>query len=170
MEHLWSPWRAEYVSNVQAEPAEKECLFCRLARVDGQEADESRHILHRGRDNLVVLNRFPYTSGHLMIAPYAHLALLSEADRNTTDELMELAKVAQQSLGIEYRPDGYNLGMNLGQAAGAGVESHFHLHVLPRWNGDTNFMSTVGGTRVMPEALDETFRKLRKHFSRKDEG
>ena len=105
-----------------------------------------------------------------MIAPYAHLALLSEADKKTTDELMDLAKLAQRAVGIEYRPDGYNLGMNLGRAAGAGVESHFHLHVLPRWNGDTNFMTAVGGTRVLPEALDDTFRKLRKHFSQANDG
>src|SRR5215831_10425504 len=162
MDHLWSPWRAQYVSNVQAEEG---CLFCRLASSEGIEADESLHILHRGHDNLVVLNRFPYTSGHLMIAPYAHLSLLSQADKNTTDELMDLAKIAQQAVGLEYRPDGYNLGMNLGRAAGAGVDSHFHLHILPRWNGDTNFMTAVGGTRVLPELLDETFRKLRKHFS-----
>ena len=161
MDHLWSPWRAKYVSNVHAEQA---CLFCRLASSDGPDADESSHVLYRGRCNLVVLNRFPYTSGHLMIAPYAHLALLSEADKKTTDELMDLAKLAQRAVGIEYRPDGYNLGMNLGRAAGAGVESHFHLHVLPRWNGDTNFMPVLADAKVIVQSLDALYDLIRSHL------
>ena len=162
MDFLWSPWRSHYVAGTQGQT---ECLFCRLAREAAPEADAERYILFRGLLNFVVLNRYPYSSGHVMIAPYAHLALLGEADKTTTDELMDLTKRAQRALGVEYRPDGYNLGMNLGRAAGAGVADHFHQHLLPRWVGDANFMTTVGETRVLPEDLAETYGKLKRHFS-----
>ena len=162
MDFLWSPWRSHYVAGTQEQTG---CLFCCLAREAAPEADAERYILFRGLLNFVVLNRYPYSSGHVMIAPYAHLALLGEADKTTTDELMDLTKRAQRALGVEYRPDGYNLGMNLGRAAGAGVADHFHQHLLPRWVGDANFMTTVGETRVLPEDLAETYWKLKRHFS-----
>jgi len=161
MEFLWSPWRYQYI---EASHKEEGCVFCRLAGDRGSEADEANYVLHRGRDNFVFLNLYPYTSGHVLIAPYAHLALLGEASKQVTDEMMDLAKQTQRSLGIEYRPQGYNIGMNLGSAAGAGVAGHFHLHLLPRWVGDSNFMTTVGETRVLPEDLSTTYRKLKKHF------
>ncbi len=161
MEFLWSPWRSNYVGGHHPQTG---CVFCHLADDQGEETDEARYVLYRGRDNFVVLNRYPYTSGHVMVAPYAHLALLSEADKRITDEMMDLAKQTQQAIGAAYRPDGYNIGMNLGSAAGAGVAGHFHLHLLPRWVGDTNFMSTIGETRVLPEDLAETYQKLKKHF------
>ncbi len=161
MEFLWSPWRYQYI---QANPQQKGCVFCQLAKDRGPEADEANYIVHRGQHNFVVLNLYPYTSGHVLIVPYAHIALISEADKSITDEMMDLAKQMQRVIGIEYRPSGYNLGMNLGRAAGAGVAGHFHLHLVPRWVGDTNFMTTLGEVRVLPEALADTYRRLRKHF------
>lgn len=162
MDFLWSPWRAAYVAG--GGPVEG-CIFCRLGEDRGSEADRERFILFRGRANFVVLNLYPYTSGHLLIVPYAHLGLLAEAEKAVTDEMMDLAKRAQAALAAAYRPDGFNLGLNLGRAAGAGVADHFHLHVLPRWDGDANFMTTVGGTRVLSESLSETDRKLRRYFN-----
>ncbi|MFN7946001.1 MAG: HIT domain-containing protein [Blastocatellia bacterium] len=159
MDFLWSPWRSQYVGSGHRE---KGCVFCRLA--GRPEDDAASYIFYRGQHNYLVLNLYPYTSGHALIVPYAHQALLCEADKATTDEMMDLAKRMQQALGEIYRPDGFNLGMNLGAAAGAGVAEHFHLHIMPRWFGDSNFMTTVGETRVLPETLTATFQKLKKYF------
>ncbi|HWQ35738.1 MAG TPA: HIT domain-containing protein [Blastocatellia bacterium] len=161
MDFLWSPWRFQYVGSGQRE---KGCIFCRLAENHGAEADASRYVLYRGEHNYIVLNLYPYTSGHALIVPYPHLALLSEAEKQVTDEMMDLARRMQQALGEIYRPDGYNLGMNLGAAAGAGVAEHFHLHLMPRWFGDSNFMTTIGETRVLPETLADTYQKLKRYF------
>jgi ATP adenylyltransferase len=128
--------------------------------------DARSFIVHRGRHCFVVLNAYPYTSGHLMVAPYAHVASLTEADEASVSELMLLTRTAQGILGAAYRAPGFNLGMNLGQCAGAGVAGHIHMHVLPRWPGDTNFMTVTGETRVMPEDLQSTYEKLRGPFSR----
>jgi len=122
--------------------------------------DRERLVLHRGRFNLVVLNRFPYTSGHVMIAPIQHTAALAGLGVESLSEMMTLARDLEAALQAAYRPDGYNLGMNLGRSAGAGIADHLHLHVLPRWNGDTNFMTTAGETRVLPEALETSYDKL----------
>ncbi len=122
-------------------------------------------MVHRGKHCFVILNRYPYTSGHLMIVPYDHVAKLEEATQESTRELMELARQAEQVLESIYRPDGLNLGMNLGVAAGAGIEQHLHLHVLPRWSGDANFMTTVGNSRIIPEDLEDTFRKVHREFA-----
>jgi ATP adenylyltransferase len=138
------------------------CIFC--AAVEGT-ADEENLLLYRGEHCFVILNRYPYTSGHLMIAPYQHVSRLLQVDGEVTGEMMRLARLAERNLDEIYRPDGLNLGMNLGEAAGAGIEQHIHLHVLPRWKGDANFMTTVGGVRIMPEDLDETYRKLRPKFA-----
>ena len=161
MDFLWSPWRASYVAGPQLEPS---CVFCSLAEDGGPEADEANFVLHRGPSAYVVLNLHPYSTGHLLVVPLGHIGLISDAEKRVTDEIMDLAKKAQHSLLAEYRPEGFNLGMNLGRAAGAGVADHFHLHVLPRWVGDTNFTTTVGETRVLPEALADTFRRLRSYF------
>ena len=160
MDFLWSPWRAGYVAGTQA-PG---CVFCTLAQDADPESDEKRFILYRGEHTFVVLNLYPYTTGHVLIAPYEHIALVADAPKSITDEMMDLAKLAQSALLSEYRPEGFNLGMNLGRSAGAGVADHFHLHVLPRWNGDTNFTTTVGETRVLPEGLADTFRRLKPCF------
>lgn len=156
MDYLWTPWRYRYITTAGKDDR---CIFCdALAAGD----DAKSHILLRGKKNFVLLNRFPYTSGHVMIVPYAHLAELSACDAETLAEMMDLARRVQVALAAEYHPEGYNLGMNLGRAAGAGVAGHLHLHVLPRWTGDTNFMSVVGETRMEPEDLSVTYERLRR--------
>ncbi len=158
MDFLWSPWRYQYVSRA---PQPDSCIFCHKA---AQQRDEENLILHRARLSFLLLNLFPYTSGHLMIAPYAHVADLEGLPGETLAEMMEMAQRAERALREAYHPDGLNLGMNLGQAAGAGVAGHLHLHVLPRWFADSNFMTTVGETRVLPEDLTTTYQKLRRFF------
>jgi ATP adenylyltransferase len=155
MDHLWSPWRYRYVS--QAVPDE-ECLFCRIA---ASKDDKSNYVLLRGEHNYVLLNRYPYSSGHLMIAPYAHVATLEEAQPDTLAEMMKLAQRAEAALRAIYHPGGVNVGINIGKAAGAGVAGHIHMHVLPRWIGDVNFLTAVGETRVLPEDLESSWEKLR---------
>lgn len=157
MERLWSPWRHEYISQATTSES-RTCFFCLAHERDHDEEDL---VVHRASYNFVILNRYPYISGHLMIAPYLHLAELDAAEKSTTDELMDLAKRCQSALRAVYKPEGFNLGMNLGTVAGAGVADHFHLHMMPRWNGDTNFMTSVGDTRVLSEDLATTFKKLR---------
>ena len=126
--------------------------------------DEENLIVFRGNLNFVVLNRFPYTSGHLMIVPYAHAAMLSAVSPETADELIRLMQLSERHLRAIYRPDGLNLGMNMGESAGAGIAGHIHMHALPRWRGDANFMTTIGETRVLPEELSVSWRKLRDAF------
>lgn len=157
MEHIWSPWRYRYIATADRETG---CVFCRIL----QGEDEKNFVLHRAAHNFVVLNLFPYTSGHLMIVPYGHVALLASVSPEVTAEMMELAKRAQVALDAEYHPDGFNIGMNLGRSAGAGVADHLHLHVVPRWTGDANFVSIVGETRVLPEDLKTTYGKLKRRF------
>ena len=157
MDVLWSPWRYDYIkSSGGAETTG--CVFCDL--LDNSATDEENFILKRAEFNFVILNIYPYTSGHMMVIPYDHVALLSEAKRSVTDEMMELVRSAQEALTDVYRPDGINLGMNLGKAAGAGVDGHFHMHVLPRWVGDVNFMTAIGQTRSLPETLQDTYSNL----------
>lgn len=158
MDYLWSPWRYRYVSQ---NPDAGACIFCDKITKGG---DKENFILHRGRLNYVLLNIYPYTSGHLMVAPYAHVAELGALTPEALVELMELAQRAERALRETYHPDGLNLGMNLGQAAGAGVAGHLHLHILPRWFADSNFMTTVGETRVLPEDLTATYDKLLAFF------
>jgi len=160
MTRLWTPWRSTYMNQKRDN---SRCIFCDAA---AGTADEQNLILYRGQLSFVLLNRYPYTSGHLMIAPYEHAARLNQVDEAATDEIMRLARRAERILEDAYRPDGLNLGMNLGEAAGAGIERHIHMHVLPRWKGDANFMTTVGDTRIIPEALDDTYRKLRSGFDK----
>jgi len=159
MDHLWSPWRYQYVS--KAADGQLGCIFCeKLA----ENRDAENFIVHRARLNFVILNLYPYTSGHLMVVPYEHVATLNEARPETLAEMMELTRRAERALTTLYKPHGLNAGMNLGEAAGAGIAGHLHMHVLPRWRGDANFLSVVGETRVLPEALDETWRKLVREF------
>ena len=158
MDYLWTPWRYQYVSQPGSNQA---CIFCEaLKRRD----DAETLVLFRGRLNFILLNRYPYTTGHSMIAPYEHVGELDRATPETLAEMMELAQRLQRAFAAEYKPEGYNLGMNLGKVAGAGVADHLHLHVLPRWAGDTSFMTTVGETRLEPEDLGTTYKKLKKHF------
>lgn len=155
MDYLWTPWRYRYVTDPGKDDR---CIFCdALAAGD----DAKSLVALRGEKNFVILNRFPYTTGHVMVVPYTHVAELSACDAATLSDMMALAQRVQRALARAYNPDGYNLGMNLGRAAGAGVTGHLHLHVLPRWSGDTNFMSTLAESRVHPEDLTVTFEKLR---------
>jgi ATP adenylyltransferase len=162
MDRLWSPWRYDYINKAGPKEESAACVFCAMLEAEGD--DESKFIVHRAARNFIVLNIYPYVSGHLMIVPYAHLSEIAHAPKETTDEMMDLTKQTQAVLREVYRPDGFNLGMNLGRAAGAGVADHFHMHIMPRWTGDTNFMTTVGETRVHPEDLATTYRKLHGKF------
>lgn len=138
------------------------CIFCEAFQNPAN--DEKNFVLHRASYNFVILNLYPYISGHLLIAPNEHLGEFDSAPKETTDEMMDLAKRCQSALREIYHPQGFNIGMNLGRAAGAGVADHFHLHIMPRWSGDTNFMSTLGETRVLSEDLQTTYSKLRSQF------
>ena len=160
MEYLWSPWRFKYVASSDRDK-EAGCVFCRVQR---QGSDRENLIIHRGSLNFVILNRFPYTSGHLMIVPYEHTASLALAGEPVTTEMMALTKIAQAALEMDYHPDGFNIGMNLGRSAGAGIADHIHLHVVPRWVGDANFVSIIGETRVLPEEMSITYEKLKRRF------
>ena len=158
MDYLWTPWRYQYMK--EAASGEKpECIFCDAV---AKKKDAETLIVHRGSNAFVILNRFPYTSGHVMIVPYAHVAELKLCDATTLSEMMQLAKRVEAIFRANYKPDGMNLGMNLGRAAGAGVTGHLHLHMLPRWFGDSNFMTVTGETRVHPEELNTTYERLSK--------
>jgi ATP adenylyltransferase len=158
MDYIWSPWRYQYMAQVLA-GRQPECFFCdALAGKD----DAETLVVHRGEKAFVILNRFPYTSGHVMIVPNAHVAELNLCEAGTLGEMMQLAQRVETAFGANYKPDGMNLGMNLGRAAGAGVVGHLHLHMLPRWIGDSNFMTVTGETRVHPEDLKTTYERLSK--------
>jgi|ERR1700693_164743 len=158
MDYLWTPWRFQYMEQVTS-GEQPECIFCDAV---AQNRDEETLIVYRGKDAFVILNRFPYTSGHVMMVPYDHVAQLGLCKPEALNEMMELARRVEAAFQEDYRPDGMNLGMNLGRAAGAGVTGHLHLHMLPRWIGDSNFMTVVGETRVHPEELKTTYKKLKK--------
>ena len=159
MDILWAPWRMSYVSG-ERQPAG--CLFCAVLLA----GDDVKHgVLTRGTSAFLMLNAFPYSSGHLMAAPVRHVASPEDLSDEESLDVMRLCCRALAALRTVYRPDGFNMGINMGRAAGAGVEGHLHLHVVPRWVGDTNFMPVVGSVKVMPESLDESFRRLRAHLS-----
>ncbi len=159
MDHLWSPWRYQYVS--KSGPVAG-CIFCTKS---SEHRDRENYIVYRGRASFIILNIYPYSTGHLMIAPYEHVGSLEALSEPVATEIMQLTRQAEIRLNEAYHPQGLNIGMNLGEAAGAGVPGHIHMHVLPRWMGDTNFMTTVAETRVLPESLDVTFEKLKKAFA-----
>ena len=161
MDRLWSPWRSDYIASA-GDADSSVCVFCKLR--DDSDNDAANFVVHRAAHNFIVLNRYPYISGHLLIVPYEHVGDLDIAAKVITDELMDLTKQCQTALRKVYRPDGFNVGMNLGRAAGAGIAGHIHIHILPRWAGDTNFMPTVAEARVLPEALSTTYAKLRGKF------
>lgn len=160
MDVLWSPWRYDYITG-ESGPSNPDsaCVFCHILTAPA--SDEEKFILHRAGFNFVILNIYPYGTGHLMIVPYEHVADLDKADKETTDEMMDLTKRCQTALASVYSPQGFNMGLNIGKAAGAGVASHFHMHVLPRWFGDVNFITSIGETRAMPESLKATYKKLK---------
>ena len=154
MKRLWAPWRMKFV---QSQDPDKRCVFC---RVQAQTIDADNLLVFRGQTAFVILNRYPYTSGHLMIVANIHRPSLEDLDKETRLEMMELATHGMGILRKVYRPEAFNFGANIGEAAGAGIAGHVHLHVVPRWGGDTNFMSALAETRVLPEQLEETYRRI----------
>ena len=155
---IWAPWRLRYVSNARKQD---DCVFC----VKPDEGDDREAlIVHRGPRCFVILNLYPYTSGHLMVAPYDHVGRLQDIEPDVTAEMMDLAQQAIRRMEDVYRPEGFNLGVNQGKVAGAGVEGHIHLHVVPRWAGDNNYMPVIADTRVMPQSLEESYDALQGGF------
>lgn len=159
-ERIWAPWRLDYVKDA-AKDQEEDCIFC--AKPAAGE-DRANLIVHRGEKAFVILNLYPYTNGHLMVAPYEHTSRFQDIGSDTVAEMMGLAQQSMRILEEKYRPHGFNLGINQGRVAGAGVEHHIHLHVVPRWGGDTNFMPVTADTRVMPQTLDQSFDTLAGSF------
>lgn len=189
MDRLWTPWRYSYItrSDPQAksgvpaalsawpptEAEDKHCVFCNMIAAvdyaidhgtDREVAEKAAHIIHRGQHCFICLNAFPYSTGHVLLLPYQHLDSLAALPVDVAHELMSLAQRSERALREVYLPNGINMGLNLGEAAGAGIAGHIHLHALPRWSGDTNFMTVTADTRVLPEALDVTWEKLRAVF------
>ena len=156
MDFIWSPWRYDYLASGGVKAPS--CVFC---VGEDRTHDAERLIVFRGTHNFIILNLFPYTSGHLMVAPYEHLDTIVSAKADQLTEMMQLSQKSIAVLQKLYRADGFNIGMNLGSAAGAGIREHFHLHVVPRWIGDANFMSVVGETRVLPEDLHKTYQRVK---------
>jgi ATP adenylyltransferase len=155
---IFSPWRYEYVS---AGAGGDDCVFCRII---ASTQDQENLVIRRAEHNLVVLNRYPYTTGHLMIAPLRHLADPCEATPEELNEMTALSGEALRILRQVFNPEGFNLGMNIGRVAGAGVERHFHMHVVPRWGGDTSFVTLTGGARIIPQSLDDSYKLLKAPF------
>jgi ATP adenylyltransferase len=159
MDYVWTPWRYRYIANAAKDEG---CVFCRALEAND---DAQTLIVYRAEKNFIILNRYPYTSGHVMIVPYVHVGDLAALPADTLTEMMLLAQRVEKALEENYHPEGYNLGMNLGRMAGAGITGHLHLHVLPRWTGDASFITVIGETRVVPEELSTTFERLRKSLS-----
>jgi ATP adenylyltransferase len=185
VDYLWTPWRYTYVTEgdkkkragipeeLSAWPGDKGCVFCNMIAaadyavehgMDRRAAERAAGIVLRAKSNFICVNRFPYTSGHIMVVPYEHQASLAALPQETAREMMDLAQRAERAQTEVYRPDGFNFGLNLGKSAGAGVAGHVHLHALPRWTGDTNFLTVVGETRILPEDFFVTWERMRKAF------
>ena len=156
-EILYSPWRIKYILDDQPDG----CIFCLKPKADN---DREHLILQRGKHCFVIMNLYPYNNGHLMVVPYRHVSTLQELKSAELSELMELAKLCETVMQKVYQPHGFNLGMNIGKAGGAGIESHLHLHIVPRWNGDSNFMTVTGNTRVVPESFQRAYSNLKEQF------
>jgi ATP adenylyltransferase len=163
MDYLWTPWRYRYITEHGGEQGNPgSCVFCEAPALGD---DEKALIVHRAHRNFVILNRFPYTSGHVMVVPYQHLATLEALPDETLLEMARLARDCERALTAVYKPDGLNLGLNIGKSAGAGVAGHIHLHALPRWTGDANFMTPIAETRILPEDLGVTWERLHAAFA-----
>ncbi len=167
LDRLWAGWRTAYIDNVATEEADEAvdaCVFCRI--LASGEPDESTYVVWRGEKVFAILNAYPYTSGHLLVMPYRHVGDLDDLTDDEATETMAVLRLAVSALRSAYAPDGANVGANLGRAAGAGVPGHFHMHALPRWSGDTNFMTSVAEVRVLPESLEHTYEKVTKAWTR----
>ncbi|MBD3391594.1 MAG: HIT domain-containing protein [Chitinivibrionales bacterium] len=162
MERLWAPWRMPYIQGIGKSDA---CVFCTAPR---ENRDRDNLILHRGERVFVILNLYPYNNGHLMAVPYEHVSDCSDLDSETVGELWCLVERGKQALEKAFHPEGFNIGMNLGRVAGAGIDQHVHMHVVPRWNGDTNFMPVTGQTKVLSQGLPDTYDALLPYFSPED--
>ncbi len=158
MKLLWAPWRLKYILGAK----EKDCIFCEKPKAGN---DREHFILHRGKSNFIILNLYPYNNGHLMVVPYKHASGIGGIGPEEAAEMMELTQKSVGVLQRKFNPQGFNIGMNLGSAAGAGIEEHLHMHVVPRWNGDTNFMPVLGETKVMPQHIESTYDNLIDGFS-----
>ncbi len=157
MRNIWAPWRMKYIE----QPKKKEgCLFCRVINED---QDEENHVLVRKERCFIILNLYPYNNGHLMVTPYAHVPSLEDLEKEDRDALFETVSNAIANLRTEMDPEGFNVGMNIGEVAGAGISDHVHVHIVPRWAGDTNFMPVIGATKVISQAIEETYKKMRKY-------
>ncbi len=159
MDTLWAPWRMDYIKG----PKQDGCFLCDILRPGGD--DRASLVLRRGRVCAVVMNRYPYNNGHVMIAPYRHVAALADLTAEERLEMMDLLAASVAALTAEMRPEGFNAGINLGRVAGAGLETHLHTHLVPRWSGDTNFMPAIGATKVIPQALDDLWTALQPRFA-----
>lgn len=157
MKHLWAPWRIDYIKGEKT-PG---CILCDKP---GEKKDRDNLILARGKHAFVMMNLYPYNNGHLMVSPYLHVNSLEALSDTITTEMMRLMKKSLAVLRKTHKPDGFNMGLNLGKAAGAGIEEHLHFHIVPRWGGDTNFMTVTPEVRVIPEDIQETYRQLKRHF------
>lgn len=157
MKKLWAPWRMEYILSEKSD----ECIFCKFPK---ESNDKKNLILYRGQNGFIILNRFPYNNGHLMIVPYRHVPTPLDLNDDELLELMKLVNLSIKVLNKTMHPQGYNLGANIGKAAGAGIEDHYHIHIVPRWVGDTNYMPIIADTKVVIEALDITYDKLKKNL------
>jgi len=158
MENLWAPWRMEYILKEKHGISEP-CIFCHRIK---QKTDRKNLILYRSQDAFIIMNRYPYNNGHVMVVPYRHSGDITDLLANEKADLFRLVQLSIQALQEDMIPHGFNIGMNLGRAAGAGIEDHIHFHVVPRWNGDTNFMPVISNTKVISEALDKSYQKLAK--------
>jgi len=163
MRKIWAPWRAEYLHCIGNKHGKRRCLFCVLLRSD---QDQENLILYRARLGFIVMNRFPYNSGHLMVAPCRHTARLEALTQAEASEIFQLIQKSVTVLKKEFKPQGFNIGANLGAVAGAGVTGHLHFHIVPRWQGDTNFMPLLSETKVISDHLKTTYERLAKHFLR----
>lgn len=160
---IWAPWRMQYIMTATADSKAK-CIFCEKPS-EGEDA--KNYIIARLRHTFVILNIYPYNNGHLMVVPYRHVAWLSQLSDEELCELMHATRLCEEALSELLRPDGFNIGLNLGRIAGAGIEQHLHIHIVPRWSGDTNFMPVIADTKVIPESLEQTYAKLRPWFERR---
>jgi ATP adenylyltransferase len=159
MDRLWAPWRMTYIKGIDSDTGE--CIFCAKPK---EERDRENLILVRGKAAYVILNLYPYNNGHMMVVPYAHTSELEGLDSETVGEMWELCRRSVAVLKTAFHPEGFNIGLNIGRVSGAGIDQHLHLHIVPRWNGDTNFMPVVGATKVISQSLEETWDTLRPHY------
>lgn len=162
MEKLWSPWRSEYIESFkQTEKTKSSCIFCDFP---SENRDQERFILHRGRYSFIIMNLYPYNAGHLMVVPYKHTTHLADLSPECSAEIIQLLSESQNNLGLALNAQGCNIGVNLGKAAGAGIDDHIHFHIVPRWIGDTNFMPVFAEIKVVPEEMKKTYKKLKELF------